>query len=124
METGSVIMKPFARADRISMKIQTTLSELMRKKINDPRLEMVTITGVKMTQDLRDAYIYFTVASGEKAQKDAMYGFRTASGFIRKSLAGKLGLKYMPKLRFIHDQSFDYGSRMDTILKSLKEDEV
>lgn len=116
-------MKPFARADRISMKIQTTLSELM-KKINDPRLEMVTITGVKMTPDLRDAYIYFTVASGEKAQKDALHGFKNASGFIRKSLAGKLGLKYMPQLRFIHDQSFDYGSRMNSILKSLNEDEV
>ncbi len=116
-------MKPFARADRISMKIQANLSELMTKKINDPRLDMVTITGVKLTSDLRDAYIYFTISSGEKAQKDAMKGFNTASGFIRKALAQKLGLRFMPKLKFIHDNSFDYGSRIDSLLKSLNTDE-
>lgn len=116
-------MKPFARSDRISMKIQTALSELLRKKINDPRLEMATITGVKLTQDLRDAYIYFTVASGEKAQKDALHGFESASGFIRSSLAKQLGLRFMPKLRFLHDNSFDYGSHIDSILKSLKDDD-
>lgn len=117
-------MKPFARADRISVKIQTSLSELLRKKINDPRLDFVTVTGVKLTPDLRDAHIYFTVSSGEKAQKDAERGFEKASGFIRSSLAKKLGLRYMPKLRFVHDKSFDYGSHMNSLLKSLKNDDL
>lgn len=116
-------MKPFARADRVSMKIQSALSELIKKKINDPRLEMVTITGVKMTHDLSEAYIYFTVASGEKAQKGALHGFKSASGFIRKTLAKQLGLRFMPNLKFIHDQSFDYGSHIETLLKSLKDEE-
>ncbi len=84
---------------------------------------MVTITGVKLTKDLREAYIYFTVASGEKAQKDAMQGFNNASGFIRKSLAAKLGLRFMPKLKFFHDNSFDYGSHINTLLKSLNKNE-
>lgn len=116
-------MKPFARSERICMKIQDSLSELLNKKINDPRLEMVTVTGVKMSKDLRDAYIYFTVASGDKAQKDALHGFESASGFIRSSLAKKLGLRYMPKLRFLHDNSFDYGSHIDSLLKSLKDND-
>lgn len=116
-------MKPFARADRVGMQIQTTLSELLRKKINDPRLEMVTITGVKLSHDMGDAYIYFTIASGEKAQKDALHGFESASGFIRSALAKKLGLRHMPRLRFLHDTSFDYGSRIDSLLKSLKDDD-
>ena len=84
---------------------------------------MVTITGVKLTKDLREAYIYFTVSSGEKAQKEAMHGFNNASGFIRKSLAGTLGLRFMPKLKFIHDDSFDYGSRISSLLKSLNEND-
>lgn len=117
-------MKPFARADRISMKIQSSLSDLLRKKINDPRLEMVTVTAVKLTQDLREAYIYFTISSGIKAQKEAERGFLNASGFIRSALAKKLGLRYMPKLRFIHDNSFDYGSRMNALLNSLKNDDL
>jgi ribosome-binding factor A len=116
-------MKPFARSDRVGMRIQSTLSELLRKKINDPRLEMVTITGVELSQDLKDAYIYFTIATGEKAQKDAIHGFESASGFIRTALAKQLGLRFMPKLRFIHDSSFDYGSRIDALLKSLKDDD-
>lgn len=116
-------MKPFARADRVGMKIQTTLSELLRKKISDPRLEMATITGVKLSQDMRDAYIYFTISSGEQAQKEALRGFESASGFIRSALAKQLGLRFMPKLRFLHDSSFDYGSRIDSILKSLKDDD-
>ncbi len=117
-------MKPFARADRISTKIQSSLSDLLRKKINDPRLEMVTITGVKLTQDLKEANIYFTISRGEKAQKEAARGFMNASGFIRSSLAKTLGLRYMPKLKFIHDNSFDYGSRMDALLNSLKNDDL
>lgn len=84
---------------------------------------MVTVTGVELTPDLREAYIYFTVASGEKAQKDAVYGFESASGFIRSALAKQLGLRYMPKLRFRHDSSFDYGSRIDRLLKSLNDDD-
>ncbi len=114
-------MKSFSRSDRIGVRIQTCLSELLRKKINDPRLDMVTVTGVELTPDLREAHIYFTVASGEKAQRDAVYGFESASGFIRSALAKQLGLRYMPKLRFLHDSSFDYGSRIDKLLKSLND---
>lgn len=117
-------MKPFARADRISMKIQSSLSDLLRKKINDPRLEMVTVTAVKLTKDLREAYIYFTISSGEKAQKEAGLGFLQASGYIRSSLAKTLGLRFMPKLKFIHDNSFDYGSHMNSLLNSLKNDDL
>lgn len=116
-------MRSYTRADRIGTRIQTCLSELLRKKISDPRLDMVTVTGVELTPDLREAYIYFTVASGEKAQKDALHGFESASGFIRSSLAKQLGLRYMPRLRFLHDASFDYGSRIDRILKSLNDDD-
>jgi ribosome-binding factor A len=103
------------------MRIQSTLSELLKKKISDPRLSMVTVTGVEMSPDLKNATIFFTVATGEKAQKDAVHGFESASGFIRSSLAKQLDLRFMPKLSFRHDDSFDYGSRIDRILKSLKD---
>jgi ribosome-binding factor A len=116
-------MKSFSRSDRIGVRIKTCLSELLHKKISDPRLDMVTVTDVELSDDLREATIFFTVAIGEKAQRDAIYGFESASGFIRSSLAKQLGLRYMPRLRFRHDDSFDYGSRIDRILKSLKTEE-
>lgn len=115
-------MKPFARSDRVSNRIQTALSDLIHKKVNDPRLEMATITGVKMTSDLREAYVYFTTYGGEKSQAEAAEGFKSAMGFLRSTLSKKLGLRYMPKLQFIHDGSFDYGARINAVLKELNED--
>lgn len=116
-------MKPFSRADRVSGQIQKNLSDLLRKSINDPRLETVTITGVKMSKDLRFAYIYFSV-SGADTDKTAMSqeaerGFKSALGFIKRTLASQLGLRYMPDFRFQYDESFDYGTRIDFVLKNI-----
>lgn len=115
-------MKPFARSDRVGGQIQKVLSDLLKKKINDPRLAFATITGVKMTQDLKIAYVYFTTAGGEKSKADAVKGFNSAQGFLKRSLAKKLGLRYMPELKFMHDDSFDYGAHIDSVLKSLESD--
>ena len=117
-------MKPFSRADRVSGQIQRNLSDLLRKSINDPRLELVTITGVKMSKDLRFAYIYFSVSGADSDKKEmsqeAERGFKSALGFIKRTLAGQLGLRYMPDLRFHYDESFDYGDRIDSVLKNIK----
>ena len=117
-------MKPFARADRVSGQIQKNLSDLLRKSINDPRLELVTITGVKMSRDLKFAYIYFSVSGADsdkkKAAQEAEKGFKSALGYIKLTLAGQLGLRHMPELRFHYDQSFDYGDRIDLVLKNIK----
>ena len=120
-------MRPFARADRVGGQIQKAMSDLLHKKLKDPRLENVTITGVKLTRDLRLAKIYFALSDpgkkgGDKSQRDAALGFKSATGFIKRSLAQQLGLKYMPDLKFYHDPSFDYGSKIETLLKTLKTD--
>ena len=112
-------MKPYPRAERIGIKIQSCLSDLLSKKLQDPRLEMATISSVKVTSDLRVAYVYFSIF-GDKSRVDAaMEGFKSSHGFIKKQIAPKLGLKYMPDLKFIHDYSFDQGTRIDSLLKSV-----
>jgi len=117
-------MKPFVRADRVSGQIRKMLSDLLKKDINDPRLDKATITGVKMSHDLRQAHIYFSVsgASSDREQltESAEKGFKSALGYIKRTLAGRLGLRYMPNLRFHYDQSFDYGDRIDSVLKNIK----
>ncbi|SLM28850.1 Ribosome-binding factor A (modular protein) [Desulfamplus magnetovallimortis] len=112
-------MKPYPRAERIGVAIQTALSELLSRKIQDPRIAMATISSVKVTPDLRVAYVYFAHFGGEKKVKDAMAGFRRSSGYIKKHITPKLGLKYMPDIRFVHDASFDYGSRIDALLNQV-----
>jgi len=115
-------MKPFSRSDRVAGQLQKELSELVYKDINDPRIEAVTITGVEMSRDLRIARIYYAVSGDEKVRKAASQGFNSALGFLKRTLAGRLGLRYMPDLKFFYDDSFDYGSRIDTVLKSIRSD--
>ncbi len=118
-------MKPFSRADRVSGQIQRALSELLRKRISDPRLRNAIISEVKMSADLKLAKIYYTLSAGENARDDALAGFNSACGFVKRTLARELGLRYMPDLKFYYDDSFDYGAKIDSLLKSLnKEDEA
>ena len=110
-------MKPFARSDRVSGQIQKVLSDILRKRIKDPRLEMTTITGVDMSSDLRMARIYFTTSGSQKSIEEATEGFKSALGYVKRTLASQLGLRYMPDLKFFHDESFNYGSHIDKIVK-------
>lgn len=111
-------MKPFTRADRVGGMIQKMLSDLLHKGVSDPRLESATVTGVNMSRDLRIANIYFAVYGGNASETAA--GFKSARGWIKRELARKLGLRYMPDLKFFFDESFDYGARIDKVLKTIK----
>jgi ribosome-binding factor A len=112
-------MIPYSRADRVSGLIQEVLSNLLKKDIHDPRLRMVTITNVKMSRDLKLARIYFSIYGGENKTEAAAKGFESARGFIKRSLARRLGLRYMPDLTFFYDESFDYGTHIEELLKSI-----
>ena len=112
-------MIPFSRADRVSGLIQEVLSNLLKKDIHDPRLKMVTITNVKMSRDLRLARIYFSIYGDNSKAEAAAKGFESARGFIKRSLARRLNLRYMPDLAFFYDESFDYGSQIDELLKRI-----
>jgi len=113
-------MKPFSRSDRVSGQIQKMLSDLLLKKIKDPRLEAATITGVKMSRDLKFARVYFVTPGGKESMEAAIEGFKSALGYVKRKLAAQLGLRYMPELRFFYDDSFDYGSHIDKIIKAVK----
>lgn len=117
-------MKPFSRAQRVGGQIQRVLSEFIRKEIKDPRVAPVVVTGVKMTRDLRIAKIYYTVQSGmdPAAREAAAEGLESAKGYLKRSLAAELGLRYMPDLKFYHDDSLDYGAHIDQLIESIKSD--
>jgi ribosome-binding factor A len=112
-------IRPFSRSERVGGMIQKLLSDLLRKDISDPRLENATITGVKMGSDLKTAYVYYSTYLGEKETAAAAEGFQSAKGYVKRHLAGKLGLRYMPEIKFIYDASFDYGMKIDNLLKSV-----
>ncbi|MBU8910938.1 MAG: 30S ribosome-binding factor RbfA [Desulfobacterales bacterium] len=111
-------MKPYLRAERISGKIQHAITELLSRKMQDPRIEMATISGVEVTPDLRVAHVYITVFGDKKRISEVLDGFKDSKGFIKKRIAPKLGLKYMPDLKFVYDDSFDKAAKMDELIKS------
>ena len=104
------------------MQIQRVLSGLLLKGISDPRLEMAFITDVNMARDLKSARIYFGVSGGEDARKEAIVGFQKARPFIKRVLARKLDLRYMPELKFYYDESIDYGTRIESVLRTIHAD--
>jgi ribosome-binding factor A len=112
-------MKAYSRADRVAGLIQKVLADLLQKQIHDPRLASTTITGVKMSADLKSAKIYFACHGGKTGKQDAIEGFRRAHGFVKRMLAQQLGLRYMPELQFLYDESLDYAARIEKVLKTL-----
>ena len=112
-------IKPFSRTSRVGALIHESLSGLLKIGVNDPRLTTATVTGVKMSPDLKLAKIYFVISDQIATKDDALAGFEKAKGFIKYTLAQKLKLRYMPDLQFYYDNSIDYGFHIDSVLKNI-----
>jgi ribosome-binding factor A len=82
-----------------------------------------TITGVKVSRDLRIAKIYFATGGKEGAAEAAKEGFNRARGFVKRELAQRLGLRYMPDLKLFYDEAIDRGARMEQLIKMVKEND-
>ena len=115
-------MKPYMRSDRVGGQIQKVLSDILRKKVKDPRLKMTLITGVKMSADLKSARVYYASSGSKADSQDVCRGFQSALGYVKRILARDLGLRYMPELKFIYDNSFDYAAKIDQLIKTVSTD--
>lgn len=116
-------MKPYSRSDRVGGLIQQVLAQLLQKEISDPRLAKTTITAVKMSRDLRIARIYYATEKGVEKQKAAQEGFERARGYLKRELAQRLELRYMPDLKFFYDDAIDRGARIEKLIKMVKEND-
>ncbi len=116
-------MKPYARADRVAGEVQKELADLLIRKLKDPRLGGVLISGVKMTPDLKLANVYFSFSGDENERQKALKGLESATGFIRQELGRRMELRYTPNIRFYYDTSFDYGERIENLIQKLRSDD-
>ena len=112
-------MKEFKRSERVSDNIHQVVSTILLREVTDPRLEMVTITGARVSDDLRHADIYYSIIGDEKRWAEAKKGFQSSKGFIKKALGRKLKMKYMPDLHFREDKSLEGGEKIDRILSEI-----
>lgn len=104
---------------RVSELVHIHLSNLLERKIKDPRLDMVTITDVVVTPDASRADVYFSALGGEEAQEDARKGLKSAAGYLRRELGRELRLRNIPELVFHYDRSVERGERISAILDEL-----
>lgn len=91
------------RADKVAERIHEIVASLVTLRLKDPRLDMVTITDVRVTGDLQNATIFYTVYGTEKQLADAGKGLASAKGHIRSQVGKQLGLRLTPDLAFVPD---------------------
>jgi ribosome-binding factor A len=110
----------YQRSDRVGDLILEVIAELLRKDIRDPRVQAVTLTGAKVTKDLRHARIYFNLLGGQDRRAEVSAGLKSATGFIRSKVAKQLKLRYAPEIEFSYDDTEDEAQRIDELLKQVK----
>lgn len=113
---------------RVNMEVQRELCDILRNGIKDPRVApMTSIVACEVAPDLKTCKAYVSVFGDEKAQADTIAGLKKAEGYIRRELAHTLNLRYTPEIKFILDQSIEYGVNMSKkiadVTKDLKDEE-
>ena len=113
---------------RVNTEVQRELSNILRAGLKDPRIApMTSVVAVEVAPDLKTCKAYISVLGDAKSQEDTLKGLNSAVGFIRRELARNLNMRNTPEIRFIMDQSIEYGVSMSKMIndvtKDLKEDE-
>jgi len=112
---------------RINEEVKRELSNIIRGEIKDPRINpMTSVVEVEVAPDLKSAKAYISVLGDEKSQQDTLAGLKSAEGYIRRGLAKSINLRNTPEIRFVMDQSIEYGVNMskliDDVNKSIREE--
>ncbi|RFA37748.1 ribosome-binding factor A [Virgibacillus dokdonensis] len=107
------------RANRVGEQMKKELGEILTRKIKDPRVGFVTVTDVEVTGDLQQAKVFISVLGNDKQKKDTLLGLAKAKGFIRSEIGKRIRLRKTPELMFEFDEAYEYGNRIETILKDL-----
>ena len=107
---------------RINMEVQRELSEIIRAGIKDPRIHpMTSVVSVEVTPDLKYCRAYISVLGDKQAQADTLAGLKSAEGYIRRALAKSINLRNTPEIRFVMDQSIEYGVHMSKLIDDVNQ---
>ena len=102
---------------RVNGEVHRVLAEIIRSEIKDPRINpMTTVVSVEVAPDLKTSKAWISVLGNEESQKETLAGLRSAEGYIKNQLARKINLRNTPEIRFIIDQSIEYGVTMSKLI--------
>lgn len=108
---------------RINAEVQRELSNIIRQELKDPRIGLMTsVTAVEVAPDLKTCKAYISVLGEEQSKADTLAGLKSAVGFIRRQLAKNLNLRNTPEIRFVLDESIEYGVTMSKMIADVNRD--
>lgn len=110
-----------ARQDRVSEALKREIGSIIHGELKDPRLGFITVTNVELTQDLRYAKVFYSVLGKEEEQKKSKEALESALGFIRRLIAQRIRLRFVPEISFKEDRSSEYSIRIQEALDQVKE---
>jgi len=112
------------RPSRVGQQIQAVIAEILsRGLLRDPRIGFITVTGVKVSPDLRVAKVFYSMIGDGQQRRDTQEGLDAAKGFVRHEVTSRLKLKFSPEIYFAWDSSVSEGDKIDRLLREVRERE-
>jgi ribosome-binding factor A len=109
-----------ARARRMGVRVREIVAEVIERQVKDPRVGMVTVTDARMTPDLREATVFYTVWGDESVRADTAVALESAKGVIRSAVGRGTGLKHTPSIAFIPDAIPENARHIEDLLAAAK----
>lgn len=114
-------MQQSRRPQRLEVQIQHEVSLMISRDLKDRRVGFVTVTGVRLSPDLRHARIFVSAMGSERQKKESMEALNHAAGWVRRELGQRIRTKFLPEIVFDTDTSQEYGERIDRLLDDIRE---
>ena len=111
------------RAVMVGDQLLREMADLLMRKVNDPRIKGATLTGIDLSDNLRNAKVYYSVLGDEEDLIRTQAGLDSAKGFIKREVALRVDLKYMPEIFFMHDPSLEKSNSLDKLFQKIRLDE-
>lgn len=121
---GGIMPKNNTRFERINEELKKEISHIISYELKNPNVTgLISVTKAKVTPDLKYAKIYVSILNA-KNEEETLEGLKQSSGFIRSQIAKRINLRITPELVFERDDSIEYGAKIDSILRELKNEET
>lgn len=115
-------MSNHLRVEKLQELIKQEMGKMLLKDIKDSRIGFVTVTGVEMTGDLREAKIYVSIMGNDEQIKSSLEGLQSALGYIRREIGRRIKIRFTPEISFALDKSLDYSEHIQKLLLKIEQE--
>ena len=119
--TFSILIVYMRRPERLAEALREEVTEIVGYEMDDPRLQTVTVTDVRVSENMRDAKVFVVIQGDESQVKDALKALQNAATFVRQQVALNLDLRHAPHINFVRDTVEENAVRVDSLIQNLTE---